>query len=274
MKWFGKIADNYPTETFGQHRFVYGDCIEVLKCFPESVVDVVVTSPPYNIGIDYNTYNDRRDSSEYLKWIYDWGTAISKVLKPDGSFFLNVAGSVSKPWVPFDILNCLRWSFKLQNQIVWVKSIHISDGHSFGHFKPINSKRFLNNTHEFIFHLTLDAKVPLDKLSIGVPYVDKSNSTRWKSQQNKRCRGNTWYIPYKTKQTKDRHPAMFPVELPEWCIRLHGVRPDLLVLDPFAGLGTTLRAARRLSVNSIGIEIDEGYWRESIIRRQADDKMD
>jgi site-specific DNA-methyltransferase (adenine-specific) len=71
-----------------------------------------------------------------------------------------------------------------------------------------------------------------------------------------------WFIPYDTVQSKAEkfdHPAGFPVELPARCIKLHGLRPDLMVLDPFLGTGTTLVAAQALGCRSIGIEIDRKY---------------
>jgi site-specific DNA-methyltransferase (adenine-specific) len=152
----------------------------------------------------------------------------------------------------------------LQNNIIWVKSISVNDVSS-GHFKPINSTRFLNDQHESIFHFTKTGEVHLDRLGIGVPYADKSNIERWKHDEKGgtkpdcRCRGNTWFIPYETVQKKKEHPAGFPIGLPANCIKLAGIKPDMVVLDPFLGAGTTLLAANKLGVNGIGIELDESY---------------
>ena len=76
-----------------------------------------------------------------------------------------------------------------------------------------------------------------------------------------RCRGNTWFIPYDTVQTKAakfHHPSTFPVALPRWCIRLHG-RKDPVVLDPFMGTGTTIVAAELEAGFGIGIDLDASY---------------
>ena len=81
-----------------------------------------------------------------------------------------------------------------------------------------------------------------------------------------------WFIPYDTVQSKGEkfnHPAGFPVELPTRCIKLHGLRPDLMVLDPFLGAGTTLVAAQALGCRSIGIEIDRKYVEIAIQRLKA-----
>ena len=102
----------------------------------------------------------------------------------------------------------------------------------------------------------------IDKLSLGVKYVDKSNVNRWNSGKDLRCRGNVWCIPYDTvmsKSEKGNHPAVFPERLAEWCIKLHGVRQGMYVFDPFLGTGTTLCAAKKLLVNGIGCDIDPEY---------------
>src|SRR5438034_288947 len=135
-----------------------------------------------------------------------------------------------------------------QNTIHWIKSISIEEKNdeivSRGHFKPINSRRFLNDCHEYLFHLTREGKTPLDRLALGVPYQDKTNIARWSHTRgrDRRCRGNTWFIPYETIQRREKerpHPATFPVELAEWCIKLHGVSRVHTMLDPFLGIRNT-----------------------------------
>lgn len=233
-------------------------------------VDVIVTSPPYNLNIDYNLYKDALPFKDYWIWIDVMGKNLYRVLKDDGSFFLNVGSPCTYPHFAFDMCAAIqragwppvttnRW--KLQNSIVWIKSISIK-GESYGHFKPVGGKRFLNNQYEFIFHFTKTAKVPLDRLAVGTPYSDKSNLGRY-SDVDCRCAGNTWFIPYKTVQKKKAHPAAFPVELPERCIKLHGIKKDMKVLDPFLGGGSTLIACQNLGVEGIGIELDEYYCQMS-----------
>ena len=100
------------------------------------------------------------------------------MLKDDGSFFLNIAGTSSDPWIAADAANAMRDVFRLQNSIIWVKSISIGE-ESFGHFKPVNSRRYLNHLHEHVFHFTKEGATPLDRLAVGVPFKDKSNIARW-----------------------------------------------------------------------------------------------
>ena len=252
------------------------DCINgIPERVKDNSVDVIVTSPPYNLGIDYGTYDDSISRKSYLKWIGNWGKVAKRALNKDGSLFLNLGSKPSDPWVPFEVINEMRKYFDIQNVIHWIKSIYVKNGSygekielNVGHFKPINSDRYVNDTHEYVFHLTKKGNVKLDRLAIGVPYKDESNINRWKNgKKGIRCRGNSWYIPYKTIQRReiDRpHPASFPPELAEMCILLHGKDKTELVMDPFMGIGNTGIACKRLQKNCIGFEIDPDYLNESL----------
>jgi site-specific DNA-methyltransferase (adenine-specific) len=244
----------------GAQKILVGDCVPLLAAIPAGSVDVVVTSPPYNIGLRYRSYHDGRERAAYLAWMREIGGLLKHVLREEGSLFLNVAGTSSDPWIAADVANSLRDLFALQNSILWVKSISIGE-ESFGHFKPVKSRRYLNRTHESVFHFTKTGTVPLDRLAVGVPFQDKSNIARFGHPADLRCAGNVWFIPYDTIQSRGQrhhHPSPFPVELPERCIRLHG-KQGATVLDPFLGIGSTLLAAQRLGCRGIGIEIDPAY---------------
>jgi site-specific DNA-methyltransferase (adenine-specific) len=264
-----------------QLKFYLLDCIAGMKnCVGDSSVDVVVTSPPYNIGVKYSMHADNLPREKYYSWMADLGVQVKRVLKEDGSFFLNVGSRPSDQWVAWDVAYVFRQQLALQNVIHWVKSIAISKADvgdytnilndmAAGHFKPIVSKRFLSDCHEYVFHFTKNGDVTLDKLAIGVPYQDKTNIGRWKSaRQDRRDRGNVWFLPYRTIRSKSErpHPAIFPAKLPEMCIRLHGRRPNLTVLDPFLGIGSSAVAAASLGASFIGFEIDKTYLDEAISR--------
>jgi site-specific DNA-methyltransferase (adenine-specific) len=251
------------------------DCIEGVSRLRNESVDLVVTSPPYNLGISYGQYADRQDRQSYLNWCAKWAAQIRRVLRSNGSFFLNIGSAPSNPMLPHQIvieLTSASGGFLLQNTIHWIKSIAVEDRkgdlQSHGHFKPINSKRFLNDCHEHIFHFTKSGRVEIDRLALGVPYQDKSNIARWSHTRGSdlRCRGNTWFIPYETIQSRAKerpHPATFPVQLAEWCIRLHGISRIKTMLDPFLGIGNSAVAARRCGVKRfIGFEIDDAYLAE------------
>jgi len=239
------------------NKIHHGDCFSLLDELQQDIIDCVVTSPPYNLGKDYgvDSNDDNKPRIEYMNWINRIFYKIYQKLKLEGSLFLNIGNRPSDQLFCNDVLDQLLVYFELQNTIIWVKSI---DGK--GHYKPIKSDRFLNDCFEYIFHLTKKKDVKLDKLSIGIPYTDKSNIKRWNGvKTDLRDRGNVWFIPYETKQIKDKHPAIFPVQLPEMCIKLHGIEKDMVVLDPFMGSGTVAVAAERLGVNYIGIELNKDY---------------
>ena len=263
--------------------FYLGNCLDVLPLIERASIDVVVTSPPYNLGIRYRSYEDTLPRDEYLRWTGQWVQAVAAVLSPAGSLFLNVGAKPKDPWVAMDIARAVRPYLCLQNTIHWVKSIVIEQGAAgagaglardlaVGHYKPINSPRFVNDCHEFIFHFTPAGDTPLDRTAIGVAYQDASNVGRWKQGAgNRRCRGNAWFLPYETinSREKDRpHPATFPERLPEYCVRLHGTSRARRVLDPFTGLGSTAVACARLGVDFVGVELDREYLDRAIERAE------
>ena len=264
-----------------QGTFYLGDCVDVFESLPANSIDVIVTSPPYNMGIRYDTYQDTLSQADYLAWTTQWIAAATRVLAPDGSLFLNVGTRPSDPWTALDVAQAARGHLKLQNIIHWIKSIAIERSSTgaaagltkdlaVGHYKPINSDRYLNDCHEFVFHFTPAGDTTLDRLALGVPYQDQSNISRWRSAGGGvRCRGNTWFIPYETIQHRDRdrpHPASFPTRLPEQCLRLHGLDRIQVAMDPFTGLGSTAVACARLGVNFIGSDLDETYLDAAVAR--------
>jgi site-specific DNA-methyltransferase (adenine-specific) len=262
-------------------RFYLGDSLDVLGKLPEHSVSAIVTSPPYNLGIDYSTYDDTIPRGAYLDWTSQWVKGAKRVLVEDGSLFLNVGAKPTDPWPALDVAQAVRPHLKLQNTIHWIKSIAIEkslagarakldDDLAVGHYKPINSKRFLHDCHEFVFHFTPRGHTPLDRTAVGVKYQDQSNVARWNhGASGVRCRGNTWFIPYDTIQSREKdrpHPATFPPKLPEMCLRLHGLERTSLVVDPFLGLGSTAVACADLGIDFVGIEMDKGYLEEAIAR--------
>jgi len=263
------------------NRFFLSDCVDVFRQMPPQSVDVIVTSPPYNLGIRYNQYQDTLSQADYLEWTHTWVAAAARVLRPDGSLFLNVGAKPSDPFTSLDVAQAARSHLRLQNIIHWVKSIAIERDMAganaglerdlaVGHYKPINSDRYVNDCHEFVFHFTPAGTTRLDRLALGVPYQDQSNVARWRGAAGGlRCRGNTWFIPYETIQRRDRdrpHPATFPSKLPEQCLRLHGLSRIELAMDPFAGLGSTAVACARLGLSFVGCDIDETYLSQAVAR--------
>lgn len=265
-----------------KYKFIHGDCLESLKEILDKSIDVIVTSPPYNIGLKYNKYKDKKPREQYLEWIYDIFVELKRVLKDDGHIFLNMGYTNRDPWISMEVALKLKDLLVMQNKITWVKSISIGDGEedTYGHFKPINSERYINLTNEDIYHFTKKDNTKINREAVGVPYKWKCNLIDRKTGkhrinkktglpvEDKRCKGNTWFIPYDTvtsKKERGEHPATFPEGLVEHCIKLSNVKEGV-VLDPFIGSGTTLRVAKKMSDNiddynlsGFGIDIDEKY---------------
>lgn len=229
--------------------------------------DLVVTSPPYNIGIKYaDGVDDSIGEIDYGRWCEQWLMQLFATISPDGHLFLNVGSLSACPMRPFQLLDyATRKGFHLQNTFHWIKSISYEDKEgkvvSRGQFKPINSDRFVNNLHEYVWHLTPGNRSVVDKLAVGVPYQDKTNIERWAGKKDKRCRGNVWFLPYDTIQCSEKqrpHPATFPVALAEMAIRIGGC--PRVVLDPFVGSGTAGVAADNCGVAKfIGIDLSSTY---------------
>jgi len=214
----------------GQIRLYNQDCLTGMSQYVESgSVDVVVTSPPYNIGKKYNSYDDTIDRTEYLDWLEQIAVEIKRCMKDDGSFFLNIGGKPSDPWVPFEVISRMRKIFILQNVIHWIKSIAIEKADvgnypgltgdiAVGHYQPVNSKKYLNQCHEYIFHLTKTGEVEIDRLALGVKYQDKSNIKRWQGggDADLRCRGIPGSSPIRPFKTGIKSVRILPVSLHSW----------------------------------------------------------
>jgi site-specific DNA-methyltransferase (adenine-specific) len=170
-------------------RFYLGDCTDIFAALGHGRVSAIVTSPPYNLGVEYRSYRDTLSREDYLAWTDAWIGAAAGALAPDGSLFLNVGAKPTDPWTAMDVAQSARRHLTLQNTIHWIKSIAIdresagaaaglSRDLAVGHYKPINSDRFVNDCHEFIFHFTPEGRTPLERRAIRVPYQDASNIAR------------------------------------------------------------------------------------------------
>ena len=140
-----------------------------------ATVDLVVTSPPYNLGIAYGHYSDRQDREGYLDWCHEWAAQIRRLLKPDGSLFLNLGASPSNPMLPHEFVLRLRDLFVLQNTIHWIKSITIEDRQGRGSIlRAFQADQFAALSERLPrIHFPLHARRPtsIDRLALGVPYA-------------------------------------------------------------------------------------------------------
>jgi len=224
-------------------------------------VDLIVTSPPYK----------EEDGFSYQVMREVFGDCF-RVLKQDGLLFMNfghLAGHKHRPFRTAEL--CEYVGFTWVDTIVWTKHQRGE-----GHFTPFQGNKRLNNLWEPIFMFSKGSDYQLDRLAIGVEFTDKSNIRRFHGPAGSdlRCRGNVWFIPYDTITLKEQktHKDRFPLNLPRWCILLANLEPKSLILDPFCGSGTTLRAANQLGHRAVGYEINEDCVDPSIL--YTSDAMD
>ncbi len=111
-----------------------GNCVAGMATLAAGSIDLVVTSPPYNLGIRYGKFADTAERGSYLDWCEVWAAQVRRLLRPNGSFFLNVGAAPSNPMLPHELVMRLRKFFVLQNTIHWVKSIALPNDEGAGDF--------------------------------------------------------------------------------------------------------------------------------------------
>lgn len=216
------------------NKICYGDNRDFLEKIPDNSCDLTITSPMYKDEDGYDPF--------YIQRIF---RQLYRIQKENSLFFLNFGHLANNKFRPFDVCEtALCIGYKLNDTIIWKKT----------QFSPIQGKKRLNNLTEFIFLLYKGKMPDLNRLSIGIPYKDKSNIGRY-SDKDLRCQGNFWEFGYETIQNKkDKlHNDRFPVELPTRCIKLSGLKNGILI-DPFSGSFTSQIAAKKLGLNWIGID--------------------
>jgi site-specific DNA-methyltransferase (adenine-specific) len=248
-----------------QMKIHNADCLTWMKAQPDQSIDVCVSSPPYNIGIAYNTYGDKMTASDYLDWQKDVWNEVCRILKPDGHLFLNIASTKADPYMPYDVARNVPWV--LQNNIIWAKAVEV-DGYVKGHSTPTTSTRYLQNGWEHLFHFTKSGDTDIDLEWSGVPYSPTGTPERNAKRTGRRWRPTTtcWHYTYKTANQhnslqlkgKQKHPAVFPESLVEKCIKVSGLKSGI-VFDPFVGTGTTMLVANKLGLDYVGTDIDPDY---------------
>ena len=250
-------------ETVGKTTLYCANSEDVVARLENSSIDLVISSPPYNISRKYNLYNDKR--VDYLDWQISFWNLVFTKMKDEGHVFLNIQPSRENPLWCYELVSNLDW--QIQNTFIWAKQIEINN-HVKGQGSTFKSKKYLPNGWEFVFHLSKNGETEISQKDSGVSYQPK-----WAEQNAKRFgktwrpTTNIWHIPYETighgsisaKNMQGNHPAIFPKKLVEKCIKITGIKNGL-VLDPFVGTGTTSLVAETMGLDSIGIEIDEQYY--------------
>ena len=240
-----------------------GDCVKKLGELPEGCVDLAFADPPFNIGYEYDVYDDRKARADYLAWTDTWLAAVRRVLKPSGSFYVAIGDEyAAEIKVRLDGLG-----LTLRNWIIW--------HYTFG----VNCTKKFNRSHAHIFYYVADPKnytfhpdpvrVPSARMTTYADRranpVGKLPDDTWvlRPQEDERFfqpHEDTWYNSRVCGTFKERtgHPCQMPEAVLERIIRVAS-NPGDLILDPFAGSGTTLAVAKKLGRRWLGVELSAEY---------------
>ena len=232
-----------------------GDALALLARVPDESVDLVLTSPPYNIGKEYES---PLVIDEYVKWCSNWIAELVRLVSPNGAIWLNLGSTVAPGRGTSVPLPYLLWphlsGLHLIQEVVWHQTNGVACRRR---LSPRNEKLLwlVRNPSRYTFNLD-DIRDP------NVAYPNQRRAGRLRCNPLGKNPGDVWSINRVTagRATSERtsHPAQMPVALAERVIRASS-NPGDIVLDPFAGSGTTVTAAGRLGRTGLGFEIRGDY---------------
>ena len=234
-----------------KNTILCGDSGEVLKQLPDNCIDLVFTSPPYNFGMDYRNSGDAYDWESYFERLFGVFDECIRILKYGGRIIVNVQPLFSDYIPSHHIISNYFLERKMiwRGEIMWEKNNYNCKYTAWGSWKSPSSP-YLKYTWEFLeVFCKGDLKKSGDRRDAD---IDADSFKRWVYGR--------WSIAPERKMNRYGHPAMFPEELARRAILLFSFRGDV-VLDPFAGVGTTCVAAKRNRRDYLGIEIVPEYCR-------------
>lgn len=253
----------------------HGDCIAGLAQLEPGSVDLVFADPPFNIGYKYDLYEDRKGADEYLTWTRQWVEGVKRALKPDGSFWLAIGDDFA---AELKVLCQRDLGFCCRSWVIWY--------YTFG----VNCTKKFSRSHTHLFHFVKDRKkFTFNAAAIRVPSARQLVYGDSRAQEDGRLPDDTWilrpqdrgdsfgseedvwYFPRVCGTFKERagfHGCQMPEQLLARIIRVSS-NPGDLVVDPFAGSGSTLVVAKKLERDWLGFELSENYAQRVQIRLAA-----
>ncbi len=232
-----------------QNAIIYNDDFLTTSCIEENLIDLIVTSPPYNIEVNYNSFDDKISYEKYLEFTELWLKKAYKISKEDGRLCLNIPLDKNKGGqqsVYADIVTIAKrvgWNY--HSTIIWNEG-NISRRTAWGSWLSASAPYVIAPVEMIVIMYKKSwKKFSVDKKSD----IAKNEFIEWTN--------GLWTFSGESKK-RVKHPAPFPVELPKRCIKLFTFVGDI-VLDPFMGSGSTLIACSSLNRKGIGVEIDKNY---------------
>jgi site-specific DNA-methyltransferase (adenine-specific) len=226
---------------------IYCSSAENMSELPDGCIHLMVTSPPYNVGKEYD---EDMTISEYIAWLDRVWVEVFRLLVPGGRACINVANLGRKPYIPLHTLiteSMLRLGFLMRGEIIWNKAASASPSTAWGSWKSASNPT-LRDVHEYILVFSKGA------FKRQNPQHKESTISNGEFLEFTK---SVWTFPAESAR-KIGHPAPFPVELPYRLIQLYSFR-DEVVLDPFMGSGQTAIAALKAGRHYIGYELNPEY---------------
>lgn len=245
------ISQVYPeNKLYFQNNsiWIYNDDFLRTDCIKDNSIDLIITSPPYNVDIHYNSYNDKISYQDYLSFTKEWLAKCFKLAKDDGRFCLNIPLDKNKGGqqsICADITTIAKQvGWKYHSTIIWNEQ-NISKRTAWGSWLSARAPYVIAPVEVIVVLYKKNWR----KINNGKSDITKKEFIEWTS--------GVWNFMGESK-TRIGHPAPFPLELPRRCIKLFSFVEDM-VLDPFLGSGSTLLACIQTSRRGIGVEIDKNY---------------
>jgi len=220
-----------------------------LDMIEDGVVDLVICSPPYNVGKNYKNHDDALPLDDYLALLRDVWKECRRVLRPGGRICVNVAGVDRQPYLPLQSYiaqQLIDLGFLMRGEVIWDKAASVGVSTAWGSWQS-PSNPTLRDVHEFILVFCKE-QFRLEQTK---------GRTDLTSEEFTALTRSIWTFPTDS-AAKIGHPAPFPVELPRRLIKLYSWK-GALVLDPFCGSGSTCVAAAQLDRLWIGVDTDQTY---------------
>ncbi len=230
-----------------QNKIINGDVLEVMKKLPENSIHLVITSPPYNVGKNYDSHNDEMNYDEYLDWLNKVWVETSRVLVPGGRFCINIAPTGIKEFIPVhhDFTNQLRKIGMLfRTEIIWYKQTMLKRT-AWGSFKSPSNPHIVPS-----WEYVLVFSKGQNKLEGNYEDADITREEFMKFSDG------MWYIP--PERQRKGHPAPFPEELIYRLIKFYSFKGNT-ILDMFGGTGTVATVARNTNRNFVHIDLSKEY---------------